>query len=59
MAKDTTDGMCTMDQSLYELYSAGKITEDVALAYADSMSNMRLQMRLSGSLTPPPPDNSK
>jgi twitching motility protein PilU len=52
MAKDTTDGMCTMDQSLYELYSAGKITEETALTYADSMSNMRLQMRLSGSLSP-------
>ena len=49
MEKDTTDGMCTMDQSLYKLYADGRITEEDALAYADSMSNMRLQMRLAGS----------
>jgi len=48
MEKDTNSGMCTMDQSLYELYAEGRITEETALAYADSMSNMRLQMRLSG-----------
>lgn len=48
MEKDTNSGMCTMDQSLYLLYADGKITEDTALAYAESRSNMRLQMRLSG-----------
>ena len=48
MEKDTNSGMCTMDQSLYLLYADGKITEETALAYADSRSNMRLQMRLSG-----------
>jgi twitching motility protein PilU len=48
MEKDTNSGMCTMDQSLYLLYADGKISEETALAYADSRSNMRLQMRLSG-----------
>ena len=48
MEKDTNSGMCTMDQSLYLLYADGKITEDTALVYAESRSNMRLQMRLSG-----------
>ncbi len=48
MEKDTNSGMCTMDQSLYLLYADGKITEETALAYAESRSNMRLQMRLSG-----------
>lgn len=48
MEKDTNSGMRTMDQSLYLLYADGKITEETALAYADSRSNMRLQMRLSG-----------
>jgi len=48
MEKDTNSGMCTMDQSLYLLYADGKITEETALAFAESLSNMRLQMRLSG-----------
>jgi len=49
MEKDTTDGMCTMDQSLYTLFAEGRIDEETALAFADSRSNMRLQMRLSGT----------
>ena len=48
MEKDTNNGMCTLDQSLYLLYANGRITEETALAYADSQSNIRLQMRLSG-----------
>jgi len=45
--KDVNNGMQTLDQSLYELYEAGKITADTALQYADSVGNMRLQMRLT------------
>lgn len=48
LEKDTNSGMCTMDQSLYHLFCNGKIAEDTALAYANSVSNMRLQIRLSG-----------
>jgi len=48
MEKDTNMGMRTLDQSLYLLYANGRITEETALAYADSQSNIRLQMRLSG-----------
>lgn len=48
MEKDTNSGMCTLDQSLYLLYADGRITEETALAFAESRSNMRLQMRLSG-----------
>jgi twitching motility protein PilU len=48
MEKDTNMGMRTLDQSLYLLYADGRITEETALAYADSQSNIRLQMRLSG-----------
>ena len=47
MDKDTNSGMCTMDQSLYQLYCEERISEETALAYADSVSNMRLQIRLS------------
>jgi len=48
LEKDTNSGMCTMDQSLYHLFCSGRITEETALTYANSMSNMRLQIRLSG-----------
>ena len=48
LEKDTNSSMCTMDQSLYHLFCHGRITEETALAYANSVSNMRLQIRLSG-----------
>lgn len=48
LEKDTNSGMCTMDQSLYHLFCSGRITEEIALSYANSASNMRLQIRLSG-----------
>jgi twitching motility protein PilU len=48
LEKDTNSSMCTMDQSLYHLFCHGKISEDTALSYANSASNMRLQIRLSG-----------
>jgi twitching motility protein PilU len=47
MDKDTNAGMCTMDQSLFQLYCDARISEETALTYADSVSNMRLQIRLS------------
>jgi len=47
MDKDTNSNMCTMDQSLFQLYSDDRISEETALAYANSVSNMRLQIRLS------------
>lgn len=51
LEKDTNSGMCSMDQSLYHLFCHGRITEETALAYANSVSNMRLQIRLSGQGT--------
>ena len=47
MDKDTNSNMRTMDQSLFQLYSDDRISEETALAYANSVSNMRLQIRLS------------
>lgn len=47
MDKDTNSGMYTMDQSLFQLYCDDRISEETALAYASSVSNMRLQIRLS------------
>jgi twitching motility protein PilU len=39
-------GMQTFDQSLYNLFKAGKISVDEALQHADSRNNLRLRLRL-------------
>lgn len=49
MDKDSTVNMYTMDQSLFQLFSDDRISQETALTYANSVSNMRLQMRLSTS----------
>ncbi len=40
-------GMCTFDQSLFELYQEGKITEEVALQNADSRNNVHVNIQLA------------
>lgn len=40
-------GMQTMDQSLFDLYKAGKIEYDEAIKHADSKNDLRLRVRLS------------
>jgi twitching motility protein PilU len=47
MEKSTNVGMQTFDQSLYDLYTAGKITLEEALRNADSANNLRLRVKLS------------
>lgn len=47
MAKSTELGMCTFDQSLFDLYKSGKITVDEALRNADSRTDLALRIRLS------------
>jgi len=47
MSRTNHVGMRTFDQSLYELYSQGKITEETALKYADSSNNVRLLIKLA------------
>jgi len=42
------EGMQTFDQSLYELYKEGQITEEIALEYADSRSNLDMKFRFGG-----------
>ena len=44
--KNVNDGMQTFDQTLYSLYSNGLISPETTLKYADSVGNMRLNMRL-------------
>jgi twitching motility protein PilU len=48
--KGTGEGMQTFDQSLYELYTQGKISQEEALNNADSHNNLSLKMRLSGDI---------
>lgn len=44
--KGRDDGMHTFDQSLYDLYKAGKISKEMALEHADSRTNLGLNLRL-------------
>jgi len=47
MADNNDIGMCTFDQSLFKLYTAGRITDDDALRNADSRNDLSLKIRLS------------
>ena len=46
MAKSGESGMMTFDQSLYGLFSEGKITEQDALHHADSANDLRLMIKV-------------
>jgi twitching motility protein PilU len=46
MAQGTVEGMHTFDQSLFNLYKRGLITYDNALAYADSVNDLRLRIKI-------------
>jgi len=46
MTKSRDIGMQTFDQALYDLYAAGEITYEDALAYADSANDLRLMIKL-------------
>lgn len=48
MAKSRELGMQTFDQALYDLYEAGLITYEDAMRNADSMNELRLQIKLHG-----------
>lgn len=52
MSKSNEAGMQTFDQALYNLYRAGEITHEAALASADSANDLRLLIKLSGGETP-------
>jgi len=47
MSENTDIGMHTFDQSLFKLYSEGKIDEDNALANADSRNDLSLKIRFA------------
>jgi twitching motility protein PilU len=52
MAKGVELGMCTFDQSLYELYARGDISMERALEHADSRTDLSLRIRLSSGHRP-------
>ncbi|MDD7805877.1 MAG: PilT/PilU family type 4a pilus ATPase [Endozoicomonas sp. (ex Botrylloides leachii)] len=51
ITKSREQGMQTFDQSLYDLYEAGKISYEKALLHATSANDLRLMIKLKG--TPP------
>jgi len=46
MAKSNEEGMQTFDQALFKLVKEGEISEENALAHADSRNDLRLMMKL-------------
>lgn len=46
MAEGTREGMQTFDQSIYNLYTAGRISYENAIAYADSANDLRLRIKM-------------
>ena len=51
MASSNEQGMQTFDQALYELFMAGEIDYDAALAGADSANDLRLKIKLTADAT--------
>jgi len=47
MHKSRELGMCTFDQALYDLYEADKISYEDALRNADSVNDLRLNIKLN------------
>lgn len=50
MAHGTVEGMHTFDQSLFDLYKEGRISYDNALAYADSVNDVRLRIKIDKTI---------
>ena len=51
MTKSRDTGMQTFDQALFDLYEAGSIGYEDALRNADSVNDLRLQIKLQGKAT--------
>jgi twitching motility protein PilU len=52
MRTSTEQGMQTFDQALYDLYLAGEITYQDAIAHADSANDLRLLIKLGADNDP-------
>ncbi|SER96088.1 twitching motility protein PilU [Vreelandella subterranea] len=53
MAASRDDGMQTFDQALFDLCQASQISQEVALAHADSANDLRLMLKLQGGQATP------
>ncbi len=53
MQKSSALGMQTFDQALFDLYESGMISYQDALRGADSMNDLRLNIKLNSKLPPP------
>ncbi len=49
MKKSREMGMQTFDAAIFELYEAGRISYEDALRNADSMNELRLQIKITGA----------
>lgn len=49
MAQSVESGMATFDQSLYELYTRGDISQEQAIEQADSKTDLSLRIRLTSA----------
>mgnify|MGYP001815321018 FL=1 len=57
MMKSENSGMKTFDTALFELFMAGKVSEEEALRNADAPNNVRLKIKFAreqGGTSPPP-----
>ena len=52
MSQSTEMGMMTFDQSLYDLYARGDITQEQAIEHADSKTDLSLRIRLASGRRP-------
>jgi len=59
MEKGEADGMQTFDQSLYQLFTDGKIDIKTALSYADSRSNLEWKINFGGGVKDMSKEESK
>ena len=48
MAQGTREGMQTFDQAIFEIFKAGRIAYENAIAYADSANDVRLRIKMEG-----------
>lgn len=53
MQKSSALGMQTFDQALFDLYESGQVTYKDALRAADSMNDLRLNIKLNSKMPPP------
>ncbi len=59
MEQGAAEGCQTFDQALFALYAGGKISQEQALANADSANNLRLKIKLAGLTLDDAPEESQ